>query len=215
MARSQPVSPPSNNRRLSPSRQQAILSLSASPEAPDCFHSPHAAVVPRPQSRQPRPKFEYQDSKDSSLDFSSVRPRHYYDLLSGKNQGVLRRLPYYKAYYGSVEKGCFGVRYGLCARQLHRRAVERDQSHFLENLKRSASYNSKHKVNKPEKNTFQTSVLFGSFGRLPSVTNIRLRRSRQPSRLALEENESFRIMREIDEFDRRPQPQVALDSDNH
>ena len=138
---------------------------------------------------------------------SNVRPKYYFDVLRGKNSGLKYRLPYYKAFYDSVAKGSFGIRQGMCAKavQSRRRVILRDESQFLAKLRRSASYHAKHACAQVAKNAFETSVFYtvsDSYGKLPGVTTVRLRRSRAPSQVPLDD-ESFRVMREIDEFDRK------------
>lgn len=164
--------------------------------------------VPRVHSQVPhealsRPKFVYEDSTSPGSDMSSVRPRHYFDALLGKNAGVKYKLPYYQAYYARADKAGFGIQQGMCARQLQARREElyRDESGHLAGLKRVASFRGRIAPHSVMKNSFEVSWLEGSPGRVLGPRVVRLRRSRNPSRLALDKSQ--KLMQELDTFDRK------------
>lgn len=162
-----------------------------------------------PRESLSRPKFVYEDLTSPGSDMSSVRPRHYFDALLGKNAGVKYKLPYYQAYYDRANKAGFGIQQGMCARQLQARREElyRDESGHLAGLKRVASFRGRIAPHSVLKNSFEVSWQ-ASPGRVLGPRVVRLRRSRNPSRLALDKSQ--KLMQELDTFDRKSrQPSIS------
>jgi hypothetical protein len=194
--------------RHSSSTKRALLISSVSAQTPEYFHIGHVNVLPGPAIRCSQAKFGYEDMRESR-DLSNVRPKMYYDMLKEKNLGMKYRLPYYQSYYRSLAKEGFGIKEGMCGRQIQERRVEirRDESQFLQKLRRSSSSKSRHlNLVKATKNSFETMVQFiheDSYGRLPGVTSVKLRSKRSPSSPSVDMEDTLRSIRDIDEFDRK------------
>jgi hypothetical protein len=130
---------------------------------------------------------------------SSVRPRQYFDALQGKNY----KFPHYQANYARASKAGFGIQQGMCARQLQARREElyRDESGHLAGLKRVASFRGRIRPHSVLKNSFEVSLLTSSPGKMLGPKVVRLRKSRNPSRMALDKSQ--KLMQELDTFDRK------------
>ena len=156
--------------------------------------------VQRVHSQVPsRPKFAYEDLTSPGSDMSSVRPRQYFDALLGKNY----KFPHYQANYARACRAGFGIQQGMCARQLQARREElyRDESGHLAGLKRVASFRGRIRPHSVLKNSFEVSLLAFSPGKMLGPKVIRLRKSRNQSRLALDKSQ--KLMQELDTFDRK------------
>lgn len=177
---------------------RAQLLLAVSPQAPDHFRSPYVSLAPGKETRRPKPKFHYEDLKQIGEDLASVRPKLYFDLAKGQESARKSKLPYYRAYRQCKEKSSFGISEGMCAAEAnhHSSEIHRSVSKPLASSGRklsAASFSS---------NPFEPGINFASadsYGRLPGVPSIRLRKVTK--RKGGNESESLNSSMELDQFD--------------
>ena len=186
---------------------RAQLLLAVSPQAPDHFRSPYVSLAPGKETKRPKPKFHYEDLKQIGEDLSSVRPKLYFDLAKGQESVRKAKLPYYRAYRKCKEKSSFGISEGMCAAEASHQSSEihRSVSKPLTTSRRKlsdASFST---------NPFEPAINFASadsYGRLPGVPSIRLRKVTK--RRGEKESESLNSSMELDQFDLRLSRKIRL-----
>ena len=172
-------------------------------DAPASFHNSFVAPLPPLHSTPSPAKFHYEDGSEQNSqrrDLSTVRPKHYFDLLNSRNQGLMSHLPYYQAYYQSLQKEGFGIHEGLCSTTLRSSpaTLRRDASPQLsvEIRQRRSKPSLRYSPKSDLKRSFDSALFVAKAYRvrLPGL---------KPRRKPQREEERAKLMRELDDFDRR------------
>lgn len=174
-----------------------------SEDAPVSFHNSFVSPLPPIHSTPSPAKFQYEDGSEQNSqrrDLSTVRPRHYFDLMNSRNQGLMTHLPYYQAYYQSLKEDGFGIHEGLCSTMLRSRpsTLRRDASPplSLETVQRHSKPLLRYSPKSDLKRSFDSALFVAKAYRvrLPGL---------KPRRKPQREEERAQVMRELNEFDQR------------
>lgn len=128
---------PAGLRRSTSRRAMLGAHSSVSPDAPESFQNSFLTSSAKRYGETPSPpRFAYEDmsrQNSDSKDFSTIRPRHYFDTLNSRNQGVKSRLPYYCEYYKTLRSSGFGIHEGMCTSELRKctKEIHRSESRQL------------------------------------------------------------------------------------
>lgn len=175
-----------------------------SEDAPASFHNSFVSPLPPLQAeRTPSPsKFSYEDGSQQNYqrtDLSTVRPKHYFDLMNSRYQGLMTHLPYYQAYYKSLSKEGFGIHEGMCSNSLKSRdsTLRREGRQLsLEPVQPRSQPKLRYSPKSDLKRSFDSALFVAKSYRV-RFPGIKQRKKQQAGQ------EQVKLMRELDDFDRR------------